>query len=311
MTDTFWADTSEHQRATYNDSYPHRIACFRSNDGTYQDGKFAANLAWARRAADEGRIDAFIVYFVWRQNWQQSVGTHMGMCGPPHPKQASMLDIESWGGKITGDQSDGINRAYWRLADYYGDKRRTIGYGGAYDLPVLWPDLPPDVRLIIAGYGVNPGYRQKFAHQYTDGQGFGGGLPEGAPPFGVCDMNVSDGLSSTDVAAMLGIGTPPAPLQEDDMSPDESRMLAEVHYQMTNRWVNPRGPGGTNNPGEGTLVELASGSNWMAAALISAVSAVAAANGSGLTAAQIEQAVRDGMASGVQVHVDIDGKVVS
>lgn len=112
------------------------------------------------------------------------------------------------------------------------------------------------------------------------------------------------------LSALLG-GTPPAPPQEDDMSPDESRMLAEVHYQMTNRWANPRGPEGTNNPGEGTLVELASGSNWIVSAVITAVSALAAANGSTLTAAQITQAVHDGMASGVQVAVSVDGKVKS
>lgn len=44
-----------------------------------------------------------------------------------------------------------------------------------------------------------------MAHQYTDGQGYGGGLPEGVPPFGRCDMNSADGLTPQQFAQACGI----------------------------------------------------------------------------------------------------------
>jgi hypothetical protein len=59
--------------------------------------------------------------------------------------------------------------------------------------------------LVVAAYGRNPPYPDKVAHQYTDGSGFGGGLPEGAPPFGRCDMNSADGLTAEEFARACGI----------------------------------------------------------------------------------------------------------
>jgi hypothetical protein len=81
----------------------------------------------------------------------------------------------------------------------------VIGYGNAGDLNKLWPHRPPGIRLVIAAYGRNPPYPGKIAHQYTDGSGFGGGLPEGAPPFGRCDMNSADGLAAEEYARACGI----------------------------------------------------------------------------------------------------------
>ena len=56
----------------------------------------------------------------------------------------------------------------------------------------------------------NPPYPGKVAHQYTDGQGYGGGLPEGCPPFGNCDMNSADGLTPQQFASACGIAPVPA-----------------------------------------------------------------------------------------------------
>lgn len=55
---------------------------------------------------------------------------------------------------------------------------------------------------------LTPDYPGKVAHQYTDGNGHGGGLPDGAPPFGNCDMNSADGLDSNQFAVACGITTP-------------------------------------------------------------------------------------------------------
>jgi hypothetical protein len=118
---------------------------------------------------------------------------------------AVMIDVETWGGQIRGNQSAGINGAYTAIADWLGNPRRVIGYGNRGDLHELWPQKPDGLRLVIAAYGTNPAYPGKVAHQYTNGQGFGGGLPEGASPFGVCDMNSADGLSPQGFAAACGI----------------------------------------------------------------------------------------------------------
>ena len=54
-------------------------------------------------------------------------------------------------------------------------------------------------------YGHNPPYPGKVVHQYTDGAGHGGGFPEGAPPFGRCDMNSADGLAADEFGRACGI----------------------------------------------------------------------------------------------------------
>lgn len=204
--DTLYADVSEFQ-PPLNDLYPYRVVCFRSNDGTYRDGNFGQNYRWAAAAADSGKIAFFIVYCYWRPDWSATVAAMTGMveaAGGPHAKMAVMLDVES-GGNPGGDQSDGINRAYWALAGWLGDRARVIGYCNRADLASMWQTRPDGLRLVGAGYGVDPGLPGQVAHQYTDGTGYGGGLPEGCPPFGNCDMNSADGLSPDEFAAACGV----------------------------------------------------------------------------------------------------------
>lgn len=228
MTDALFADVSEFQ-SPVDDSYPYRIFSLRSNDGTYQDHNFAANYAWAAAAADAGKIDAFIVYFYWRPNWQDTAQTHINMvnaAGGPHPKMISMIDLES-GGNPGGDHSNGVNSAYWMLTDWLGTThdsgtRRVIGYANAADFDSMWVTRPDGLRVIGAGYGSNPNLPGQIAHQYTDGT-YGAdpanGLPSGAAPFGNCDMNSADGLSSTDFAAQCGItGVEDMALSNDDFN---------------------------------------------------------------------------------------------
>lgn len=214
MTDTLFPDVSEFQ-VPVDDSMPYRIFSFRSNDGSHRDANFEANYRWACAAADSGKIDCFIVYVYVRPNWQETADTHIDMvsaAGGPHPKMISMLDVES-GGNPAGDGSDWINRTYWRIAAWLGTSassgtRRVIGYANAADFATMWPTRPDGLRVIGAGYGSNPELDGQIAHQYTDGQGYGAGLPEGCSPFGQCDMNSADGLSPTDFAAACGIGAP-------------------------------------------------------------------------------------------------------
>lgn len=204
MPDTLYADVSEWQVGV-DGSYPHPVLCIRSNDGTYRDRRWRNNYDWCRRNADDGRLTFFIVYFVWRPNWRQAVDTFREQVGTPHEKMAVMLDVESWGGRIRGDQSAGINAAYREVGEFVGTETRVIGYGNVGDLDNLWPHKPPGVRLVVAAYGHNPPYPGKVAHQYTDGTGHGDGLPAAAPPFGGCDMNSADGLAPSAFADACGI----------------------------------------------------------------------------------------------------------
>lgn len=215
MPDTLYADVSEWQVGV-DDSYPYPVLCIRSNDGTYRDRRWRNNYAWCRRNAAAGRLTFFIAYFVWRPNWRRAVETFCEQVGTPHPKMAVMLDVESWGGRIRGDHSAGINAAYGAVGDFVGDTAKVIGYGNVGDLETLWPHRPPGIRLVLAAYGHNPSYPNKVAHQYTDGSGHGGGLPEGALPFGPCDMNSADGLSPAAFADACGITGTEAWVQQMD-----------------------------------------------------------------------------------------------
>lgn len=242
--DTLFADVSYFQ-APVDDSYPHAILSFRSNDGTFRDANFGRNYRWCVRQVEAGRLACFIVYFYWRPNWEQTVGIHREMveaAGGPHPKMISMIDVES-GGNPGGDQSAGINGSYYELAEWLGDPRRVIGYANTADFNTMWRTRPDGLRVIGAGYGRNPNLPGQIAHQYTDGQGFGGGLPEGAPPFGNCDMNAANGMSPTDFAAACGVGT-----QEEFMgalNDDEQRELLDKTRDI---WTQLRGPDGNGWP---------------------------------------------------------------
>ena len=127
----------------------------------------------------------------------------------------SMIDLES-GGNPSSDVSNQVNSDYITLSKWLGSEKRVIGYANVGDMRTMWQTQPSHVPMILAGYGSNPSDPNvfKIAHQYTDGQGYGGGLPEGAPPFGDCDMNSADGFSPTQLADALGVGAPviaPAP----------------------------------------------------------------------------------------------------
>lgn len=239
--DTLFADVSEFQTVV-NDQYPYQVLSIRSNDGTYRDHNFAANYAWMRKALDDGRLKAGIVYFYWRPNWQDAIATHKDMInsnGGLHPKIAVMIDVER-GGNPAGDFSDALNATDDALVQWIGDPKRVIAYGNTGDLNSMWSNRRED-QFIVAGYGSNPSFPGKIAHQYTDGQGYGGGLPEGAPPFGNCDMNSADGYTPTAFAAALGITAPqPTNNPPGNTVPtkptDTAQQVSELYDQARLKW---------------------------------------------------------------------------
>lgn len=207
MTDTIFADVSYFQ-AKVDDSYPYKVLSIRSNDGTFRDSNFLHNYQWCVNACENGRMTFFIVYFYWRVG-SGDVDTHIDMvtrAGGPHPKMVSMIDLES-GGNPSGDQSNELNGEFNRLVGWLGHPLRVISYANTGDYG-MWRNHPASLRWVGAGYGRDPHLPNQIAHQYTDGNGYGGGLPEGAPPFGNCDMNTANGLDSVQFAAACGVGGP-------------------------------------------------------------------------------------------------------
>lgn len=244
MTDTLFADVSEYQ-VPVNDSYPYQVLSIRVSDGTYRDHNFARNYAWMRGAIDSGRLTFGIVYTYVRPNWQANADTVRAMIdaeGGLHPRVALMLDVES-GGNPPGDGSTWINQVYWNLADYAGSAARIIGYANAYDFFNMWRVRPSGLRVVAAGYGSNPNLPGQVAHQYTDGNGYSPNLPQGAPPFGRCDMNSADGLTPQQFAAGCGIATSEGWLMA--LSDDEQ---TELLTKVRDIWDQLRGPDGTGWP---------------------------------------------------------------
>jgi hypothetical protein len=216
--DVLWSDVSEFQTEV-TDLYPFNALCIRSNDGTHRDRNFMANYAWSLRALAAKRLKLLIVYAVYRDNWQQTVATMQSMVGTPHRRMAVMIDVESWGGQITGNHSPGINAMHTALSQWLGSYKRVIGYGNTGDLNALWPVKPVGVRIIEAAYGSNPDYPGKIGHQFTDGQTKD---RIDVPPFGYADADSADGYDIDALCAALGIAPDPAPaLGDPDMPANE------------------------------------------------------------------------------------------
>ena len=243
--DTLWADVSEFQNYV-DDSYPYGWISIRSNDGTYQDHKFAQNYAWCVNAVNSGKLKGFIVYFYWHPNWQDCVNTHRSMieaAGGPHPQMVSMIDVER-GGNPAGDFSDALNATDDSLSAWLGDPKRVIAYANTGDFNGMWSNRRED-QLIVAAYGSNPDFPGKFAHQYTDGKGYGGGLPEGCPPFGNCDMNSADGYSPDALAAALGVTattTPGGPFMAALSDAEQHEVLDGIRWLKDQFGPNLWGP---------------------------------------------------------------------
>lgn len=201
MTDTLWSDIS-HFQVPVNDRYPYHFLCFRSNDGTFLDTHFTQNIAWARQAVRTGRMFGFMVYYFYRPG-VNGAKVLMSRVGKPDPRMAVMIDVESAGGQVAGNQSAAINAQHDELAKWLGSANRVVGYGNVSDLGALWPSKPHGIRIVVAAYGSNPSYPGKFAHQFSDNTS--------TPPFGPSDFNSADGMSAGDLERMFGFVKPAPP----------------------------------------------------------------------------------------------------
>lgn len=222
ITDTLYADVSEFQSpvtSAYTDA-GYQVLCIRSNDGDYIDGNFAQNYQWCVQAVSSGALKFFMVYYYWRPGGT-GISTHRQLVsaqGGPHPLMVSMMDVES-GGNPGGDQSAQLNSEYDQLGSWLGNPQRVIGYANTGDFYSMWASPPSTLHVVAAGYGSSPSLPNQIVHQYTDGNGYGGGLPEGAPPWANCDMNSADGLSVAAFAGLVGVGATPPPVPTPTPAP--------------------------------------------------------------------------------------------
>jgi hypothetical protein len=203
MADTLWSDISEFQTPA-TDAYPYQILTIRSNDGSYLDKHFVQNLAWCKSRVASGKLVGYIVYYFYRPGVDGAAILRTRV-GPPDPRMSVMVDMEGAGGQVSGDQSAHANQQVAELIAWMGgNAKRVIGYGNVSDLNSLWPSKPhPNFQLIIAAYGSNPGYPNKFAHQFSDNAN--------TAPFGPSDLNSADGLDLATVEGVLGWTGAPTP----------------------------------------------------------------------------------------------------
>lgn len=215
MTDTLIADWSSYQ-PTVDETYPYDSGIARANDGTYRDPNWLANLATFLRFIHTGRFAYWGTYFVWRENWKDTVFTFLAQIRAHghRPHMFVVLDVESWRnqpGQQVGDHSYSITltarmvfHALNRLrplgtrhAMRYRDRRRILLYGNVGDLNELCPNRKWFRNIIVAAYGSNPSLDKEVLHQFSDT------FP--CPPFGTVDMNSADGLDIYQLAKKLGV----------------------------------------------------------------------------------------------------------
>ncbi len=113
-----------------------------------------------------------------------------------------------------------------------------IGYLNPHDAHI-WPTRPP-IGFIVPSYGSRPRFTagtrdlaaRMIAHQYTDGQGYGNGLPEG---YGTvrCDMNAANGYDPEQLRAATGIEQAARPADK----PDRIRPARPARLSLRSRTV--------------------------------------------------------------------------
>jgi hypothetical protein len=178
---TSWADVSQYQGRPVDHTYPYGVLCFRTNSGDQVDTLAAQNARSAKQALQTGGSAIVIPYYFFRPG-EENCDLHRKVLEDAglwnNDGTISMVDVESAGGTITGDQSWEINDEVNRLRGWYGNTRRVIGYWNPNADGGLWLVRPYALELVMPQYNNSPGdlsgvrnniaVREAFAHQYTD-----------------------------------------------------------------------------------------------------------------------------------------------
>jgi hypothetical protein len=167
-----------------DDSYARQWLIFRCCDGNFRDPNCEHNAAWAAAATASGKMLGWTAYVVYRPGQNLAV-----LANVQHLPAGGhvMVDVESWGGQISGDHSAEINLLVLGLRAKFGD--RVWAYGNQGDLASIYPRRGA-IPVVVASYGGSkPGLPYMVGWQYTDGVVPSGGRPQSSAPFGACDHN--------------------------------------------------------------------------------------------------------------------------
>ena len=183
---TFWNDVSQYQEVPINGTYPYPVFSFRTNSGDNEDTLGQENASVAREFLDSGKLALVIPYWFFRPG-QANVDLHKQILEDAglwnHPRTVSMIDVEGDQGKVKGDNSYEINDEVSRIAGWYKNPNRIIGYLNANADGGLWPTRQ-GINLIVPQYN-RAGQKERtpgdistirdpqvrhdaIGHQYTD-----------------------------------------------------------------------------------------------------------------------------------------------
>jgi hypothetical protein len=222
---TNWADVSQYQGRPVDSTYPHSIFCFRTNSGDQEDELVGENAAAALKGLEANRASIVMPYYFFKPG-EANCDLHREVLQDSglwlHPHTVTMVDVESAGGTIVGDQSTEVNDEVNRIRGWYGDMRRVCGYFNPNADGSLWVRRPYGLPLIIPQYNGRPGdltavrdevvRREAFAHQWTD-------KATDVPPWSgqPVDLNWSP-YSIAELAALFG-------MEEEIKKPDTAGPL--------------------------------------------------------------------------------------
>lgn len=214
---SYGTDVSYFQ-AKISNAYKRAFVIFRACDGSFVDPNAVANNTWCKANVGKRRglavLRVFGVYGVYEPG-VDTAGVMQRTLGAAHAKQFAMLDVESWGGKITGDHSTEIQAQVDSLTKWVGNNpARVVVYGNLSDLASIAPKLHPDVSFIVAGYSATrPVHTRMIGWQYSDGTTrwqHPAGAPISSAPFGNCDHDMLL-AKPTMLPALFGMVTPKSP----------------------------------------------------------------------------------------------------
>lgn len=236
---TWWADVSQYQGTPVNDSYPHPVFCFRTNTGDVEDALVDENARAARAMLDSGKLTIVIPYYFFRPG-QANCDLHKetlertGLFN--HPRTVTMVDVEGDKGSVQGDNSFEINDEVSRIAGWYANANRVIGYLNSNADASLWPTRM-GINLVVPQYNPPGGQprtpgdistirdaqvrHDAIAHQYTST------ATDVVPWTGRnVDMNWSP-YNTTELLQLFGmVPMPPQPVQPPEKPSPAPGMIA-------------------------------------------------------------------------------------
>jgi len=192
--DLIHVDVSDHQDSAFTDAYPHKFGMFRAaSEWDRPDKKAPANLTWCTNARATGKLVNFGVYVIPGNVPNDAIMGRLAALNVP-TDCVIMMDVESWGGLITGDHSGQFNTLADTLrARQQGRPDLVWGYLNPNVDLGLWPRRPAWLGFIQPAYGhstpPDPKGLNRIGWQYTNGTQNGTTNPSSSDPFGRCDHN--------------------------------------------------------------------------------------------------------------------------